>query len=83
MESTSPFHLEHKILTLVGAKTAFSDNPAATSDPADVGRSQITTRPPCRTILSTVARPRPEAPPVTRATTPCEEKEYKFQTKSH
>src|SRR5207247_2234090 len=41
----------------------------ATSAPADAGRSRSATRPPAATRRSAVARPSPEAPPVTTAFT--------------
>lgn len=45
-----------------------SPSSLATSAPLDVGRSPRTTFEPARANRSTVARPKPEAPPVTNAT---------------
>ena len=41
----------------------------ATASPCEVGRSQMVTLAPSRMNLAAVARPRPDAPPVTRPTT--------------
>lgn len=68
---TSNINNEMKRLTSAAAYAQFSPRVLATTCPDEVGRSQIKTFPPWRTILSAVARPRPEAPPVTRATRPC------------
>lgn len=62
------------ILTSAAENTQESPNSLATFCPADVGRSQMTTFPPCRTNLSVVALPRPDAPPVTSATRPLKNK---------
>ena len=48
----------------------FSDISFAIEDPFDPGRSAIRAFPPVFMTCLTVARPRPEAPPVTKATTP-------------
>lgn len=58
------------LLTSVGEKTAFSPSWSASSWPADFGKSQMTILAPSRTNLSAVARPRPEAAPVTTPTKP-------------
>ena len=57
-----------KGLTSQGENTQFSPKASATAWPCDVGKSQSTTLAPFWTNLSTVALPRPEAPPVTSAT---------------
>lgn len=44
---------------------------SATASPSDEGRSNIATLLPARANLSAVARPNPEAPPVTRLTPFC------------
>src|SRR5687767_12265721 len=54
--------------TSPGANRVASPRSLATSSPDDPGRSAMTTLAPASTKFSTVARPRPEAPPVTRAT---------------
>lgn len=55
-------------VTSVGTNKALSPNDVARFAPSDVFKSHITTRLPLRMKRSTVAFPRPEAPPVTRAT---------------
>ena len=59
-----------KILTSAAVYTQFSPRVFATASPDEVGRSQIKTFHPKRISRSAVARPRPEAPPVTSATRP-------------
>lgn len=69
-QQTFHFFLCDKIrrLTSTGTKTTLSPNSAATSAPLDVGRSPRITLDPARAKRSTVARPKPDAPPVTNAT---------------
>lgn len=50
-----------------------SPNFLAWASPSELGTSRSTAVAPCSTSLLAVARPRPEAPPVTTATRPCEE----------
>lgn len=57
-------------LTSIGEKITESPNSLAISCPFEVGKSAITTLAPCFMNLCTVPRPKPEAPPVTRATNP-------------
>lgn len=58
-------------LTLTGVNNALSSpNDLANSPPFDVGKSHITILDPCWIRRSTVAFPRPEAPPVTNVTPP-------------
>lgn len=57
--------------TFIGANIAFSPNSSATILPFEAGKSAITAFAPCLINLSTVPRPNPEAPPVTKATIPC------------
>ena len=59
-------------LTSAGAKTQLFPNFLAWTSPSELGRSRSTAVAPCPTSRSAVARPRPEAPPVIRATRPCE-----------
>lgn len=56
--------------TSTGTNTALSLKAEATSEPFEAGKSQITTLAPFRTSLSAVARPKPDAAPVTSATNP-------------
>src|SRR3989442_9583161 len=63
--ATSP-----SLVTSAGANSVRSPISRDTSSPADPGRSRMTTWPPASTSVRTVASPRPEAPPVTRATVP-------------
>src|SRR5947208_2819034 len=58
------------LVTSAGAKRAGAPSRRATSSPADPGRSRMTALPPFSIIISTVASPRPDAPPVTSATAP-------------
>lgn len=58
-------------LTSAGAKAHRSPRVAARAAPSEEGRSRITAAAPFCTSRSTVARPRPDAPPVTRPTIPC------------
>src|SRR5207253_8149288 len=58
------------LVTSAGVKRAGAPSRRATSSPADPGRSRMTALPPFSTIISTVAPPRPDAPPVTSATAP-------------
>lgn len=58
-------------LTSAGAKAQRSPRLAARAAPSEVGRSRITADAPFFTRRSTVARPKPDAPPVTRPTMPC------------
>lgn len=58
-------------LTSVGANKQFPPSVVATSFPFEVGKSQRITFAPSRTNLSTVARPRPDDPPVTKPTIFC------------
>lgn len=58
------------MLTSTGAKVTLSPISFATSFPFDVGKSHKTTRLPSLTNLSTVALPKPDAPPVTKLTEP-------------
>lgn len=60
------------ILTSAGAKAQRSPRVAARLWPSELGRSKITAQAPWLTSRSTVARPKPEAPPVTRPTMPCQ-----------
>lgn len=62
------------IFTSTGANNAFSPNSSATVLPFETGKSAITAFAPCLINRSTVPRPNPEAPPVTKATTPCKKK---------
>lgn len=57
-------------LTSAGAKAQRSPRLAARAGPSDDGRSRITADAPFCTRRSTVARPKPDAPPVTRPTIP-------------
>src|SRR3990167_4313108 len=57
------------LVTSAGVNGAAAPSAAASSAPRDVGRSRIAARPPAFTIRSTVARPSPDAPPVTTACT--------------
>lgn len=59
-------------LTSAGAKAQRSPSLAARAGPSEEGRSRITADAPFCTRRSTVARPRPDAPPVTRPTIPCQ-----------
>lgn len=60
------------IHTSTGANTAlFSPSSSAKVLPFETGKSAITAFAPCLINLSTVPRPNPEAPPVTKATVPC------------
>lgn len=55
----------------MGANAAsVSPNSSARDFPFEPGKSPMTTLAPCLTNLSTVPRPKPEAPPVTKATVP-------------
>lgn len=65
-------------LTSAGAKTQLFPNFLAWTSPSELGRSRSTTVAPCPTSRSAVARPRPEAPPVIRATRPCEKNTVKW-----
>lgn len=70
-------------LTSAAAKVQFFPNFLACTSPSELGRSRSTAVAPCPTSRSAVARPKPEAPPVTRATRPCEERNgqrYSMQT---
>lgn len=58
-------------LTSAGAKAQRSPKLAARAGPSEEGRSKITADAPFCTRRSTVARPKPDAPPVTRPTIPC------------
>src|SRR5438128_1829131 len=58
------------LVTSAGSKRAGAPSRRATSSPADPGRSRMTALPPFSIIISTVASPRPDAPPVTSATAP-------------
>lgn len=58
-------------LTSAGAKAQRSPSLAARAAPSEEGRSRITAEAPFCTRRSTVARPRPDAPPDTRPTIPC------------
>jgi hypothetical protein len=55
-------------VTSPGENTARSPSSPATSLPREDGRSRMTMRAPFACSSFTVARPNPEAPPVTRAT---------------
>ncbi len=57
-------------LTSAGAKAQRSPRLAARAGPSEEGRSRITADAPFCTRRSTVARPKPDAPPVTRPTIP-------------
>ncbi|TNN32158.1 hypothetical protein EYF80_057683 [Liparis tanakae] len=57
-------------LTSAGAKAQRSPRLAASAAPSEEGRSRITADAPLRIRRSTVARPRPDAPPVTKPTIP-------------
>lgn len=59
-------------LTSTGANSTFSPISLATSPPFDFGRSHKTTFPPCCARRSTTPLPKPEAPPVTKETAPCD-----------
>lgn len=57
-------------LTSIGVYITELPSSSAIAFPFDLGKSAITTLAPCFTNLRTAPSPRPEAPPVTRATTP-------------
>ncbi len=57
------------LVTSAGVKAAAGPRLLATSSPAEAGRSSSATRAPAATSRAAVARPRPEAPPVTTALT--------------
>src|SRR5690348_5939707 len=58
------------LVTSPGENAARSPSSLATAVPFDLGRSMRTTDAPAPCSLRTVASPRPDAPPVTRATFP-------------
>src|SRR5690348_16334681 len=58
------------LVTSPGTNVAAAPSSRATSAPADAGRSKMTTRAPRSSSSSAVARPRPDAPPVTSALVP-------------
>ncbi len=58
------------LVTSPGENAARSPSSFATSVPFDLGRSRMTTDAPASCSLRMVASPRPDAPPVTRATFP-------------
>jgi len=62
--------IQNKNLTSVGAKIALDPKLSLIFWPSELGRSQMTTLAPFLMNLSEVARPKPEAPPVTRVTRP-------------
>src|SRR5262249_4200429 len=55
------------LVTSAGANSALSPSAFATASPFEFGRSTMTALPPPSMTVRTVASPRPEAPPVTRA----------------
>src|SRR5437773_3013472 len=57
------------LLTSAGVKTAASPSDFATSAPGEAGRSRMAMRAPAPASRAAVARPRPDAPPVTTART--------------
>lgn len=59
------------LVTSTGTNNTFSPNSLATSWPRDVDKSANTTFAPFLTKRSTVAFPRPDAPPVIKATAFC------------
>lgn len=61
------------VLTSAGANAQRSPRAAATLWPSELGRSRITALAPWLTSRSTVALPKPEAPPVTSPTIPLEQ----------
>lgn len=74
MDSQAGFCDLMPTLTSAGAKAQLFPNFLAWTSPSELGRSRSTAAAPCPTSRSAVARPRPEAPPVIRATRPCEER---------
>lgn len=58
------------VFTSTGVKVTDSPSSLAISFPLDIGKSAITTLAPFFINLCTTPNPSPEAPPVTRATSP-------------
>lgn len=69
------------VLTSAGANAHRSPRAAATLWPSELGRSRITALAPWLIRRSTVALPRPEAPPVTNPTIPLEQGTKQGQVK--
>lgn len=69
--SAITFFTSSSLVTLAGMNVAFSPISLATLSPSDVGRSQNTTLAPFLAKRAAVARPSPDAPPVTSVTKPC------------
>jgi len=65
-------------LTSVGQKIQSLPRDSAKAAPSEDGRSQMTARAPCCTNRSTVALPKPEAPPVIKPTRPYISKKEKM-----
>src|SRR5262245_44688610 len=58
------------LVTSAAANAALAPSSSASLTPSDCGRSTIIALPPAASSSRTVAAPRPEAPPVIRATVP-------------